>query len=208
MPEAGLLADEVLGRHPPVVERDLVAVHAAIADGVDRTPLHLPDAAVGDRRLGELEAVTVAARLGDDEQAQPAVGLGAVRIGAGEQHQHVGAGAERAPRLDAVDDVAGRAVGAGGSGGGDLDAGDVAAEVGLGDGDCGHHLGGRQLGQPVLLLCLGAALHQGPGEDLRAGDQRAADAERTAAELLGGDHHGDVLAVATLAVAAVLAPAR
>ena len=41
-----------------------------------------------------------------------------------------------------------------------------------------HDLGGGQLGQPLLLLLLGAALDQRPGEDLGAGDQRAADAER------------------------------
>jgi hypothetical protein len=35
---------------------------------------------------------------------------------------------------------------------------------------------------------------EGAGEDLGAGDQRAADAERTAGQLLGGHHHADVLA--------------
>ena len=127
-----------------------------------------------------------------------------VGIGAGEQHQHVGAGAERAPRLDAVDDVAGRPVGALGRRRRDLEAGDVAAVVGLGDGDGDHHLGRGQLRQPVQLLLLGAALDERPGEDLGAGDQRAADAQAGPAELLGGDDHGQVLAVAALAVAAVL----
>ena len=75
---------------------------------------------------------------------------------------------------------------------------DVAAEVGLGDRHGGHHLGAGQLRQPVQLLGLRAALDQGTGEDLRAGDQRAADAERATAELLGGDHHAHVLAVAAL----------
>ena len=108
------------------------------------------------------------------------MGLGAFRVGAREQHQHVGAGTERAPRLDAVDHVAGRAVGAVGRRRGDLDAGDIAAEVGLGHRDSGHHLGGRQLRQPVLLLLLGAAFHEGAGEDLGSRDQRPADAQRAA----------------------------
>ena len=49
---------------------DLVAVHAAIANGVDRATLHLPDGAVGDGGLRELESVAVAAWLWDDEQAE------------------------------------------------------------------------------------------------------------------------------------------
>ena len=49
---------------------------------------------------------------------------------------------------------------------------------------------------------------QGPGEDLGPGDQRAADAERAAGQLLGGDDHADVLALAALAEAAVLGRAR
>ena len=132
------------------------------------------------------------------------MGLRPIGVGAGEQHQHVGAAAERAPRLDAVDDVAGRPVRVLGGRGGDLEAGHVAAEVGLGHRDGGHHLGRGELGQPVLLLLLGPALDERPGEDLGARDQRAADPQAGPAELLGGDDHGQVLAVAALAVAAVL----
>ena len=63
---------------------------------------------------------------------------------------------------------------------------------------------GGELGQPLLLLLLGAAREQRPGEDLGPGDQRAAGAERAAGELLGGDDHADVLALAAVAEAAVL----
>ena len=56
----------------------------------------------------------------------------------------------------------------------------------------------------MLLLLLGAALHERPGEDLGPGDQRSADAEARLRQLLGCCHHGDVLRVAALAVAAVL----
>ena len=126
-----------------------------------------------------------------------------VGVGAGEQHQHIGAGAERAPRLDAVDHVPIGAVGAGGWGRGDLEPGDVAAEVGLRDRDGRHHLGGGELGQPLELLLLRPALDEGTGEDLRTRDQRAADPEARPAELLGGDDHGDVLAVAALGETAV-----
>jgi len=45
---------------------------------------------------------------------------------------------------------------------------------------------------------------EGPGQDLGAGDQRAAGAERAARQLLGGDHHGDVVRCAARGVAAVL----
>ncbi len=135
---------------------------------------------------------------------QAAVRHRAVGIGAGQQHEDVGAGGERAPRLDPVDDVARRAVDPVCGGGGDLQPGDVTAVVGLGDGDGHHHLGRGQLGQPLLLLLLGAALHQRPGEDLGSCDQRAADAEAGPAQLLGGDDHAEVLAVAALVVAAVL----
>ncbi len=82
--------------------------------------------------------------------------------------------------------------------------GDVAAVVGLGDRDGGHHLGRGELREPLLLLLLGAALDERPGEDLGPGDQRAADAEARLRQLFGGGDHGDVLRVATLAVAAVL----
>ena len=125
-------------------------------------------------------------------------------LAAGQQHQHVGTGGERAPRLDPVDHEAGLAVRAGRCGGGDLQPGDVAAVVRLGDRHGRHHLGGGQLRQPVQLLRLGAALHEGAGEDLRAGDQRAADAQRAAAELLGGHDHAHVLAVAALVEPLVL----
>ena len=130
--------------------------------------------------------------------------LRAVGIGAGEQRERVGTGAERAPRLHAVDHPTRLAVGAGRGGGGHLDAGHVASVVRLGDGHGGHHLGGGQQRQPVLLLFLGATLHERPRQDLRAGDERSADAEARLRQFLGRGDHRDVLGVAALAVAAVL----
>ena len=47
----------------------------------------------------------------------------------------------------------------------------VAAVVGLGDRHGVHDLGDGQLGQPVLLLRLGATLDERTGEDLGAGDE-------------------------------------
>ena len=132
------------------------------------------------------------------------MGLGSVGVGTSEQHQDVGAATEGAPGLHPVDHPTVGAAGARGGRGGDLQAGDVTAVVGFGDGHGRHHLGGRQLGQPVLLLLLGAAVHECTSEDLGPRDERAADAERPAAQLLGGHDHADVLAVATFAVAAVL----
>ena len=201
--EAVALADQVLRRHPPVLEGHLVAVHAAVADRVDRAPFHPADT-VTDGVLAELEAVPVGARLGDDEEAQPSVCFGAVGIGAGEQHQHVGPRGERAPGLHPVDDVARRAVDAIGWCRRHLEPGDIAPEVGLGHRDRHHHLATRQLRQPMLLLRLGTAPDEGAGEDLRAGDQRPADPEAGAAQLLSGDDHREVLAVAALGEPAVL----
>ena len=134
--------------------------------------------------------------MNSDEALVPEAAIG---IGAGEEQEHVGPGAEGAPRLHAVEQPA--AVGAGGAGG---DGGGVAAHVGLGDGDGVQHLGGGELGQPLVLLLLGAAGDQRPGEDLRPGDEAAAGAEAAAAQLLGGDDHADVLGLAAAAVAAVL----
>ena len=164
--------------------------------------LHLPaagGAAVGAGLLGEGEAVGLAAGLGHHEHRQALVGEGLVGVGAGQEHEHVGPGAEGAPGLHAVDEPA-----ALGGGGGDLHAGHVGAVVGLGDGHGGHDLGRGELGQPLLLLLLGAAGEQGPGEDLGPGDERAAGAERGLGQLLGGDDHADVLALAALGVAVVL----
>src|SRR3954466_8637464 len=55
-----------------------------------------------------------------------------------------------------------------------------------------------------MLLFFGAALEERARQYLRSRDQRAADPEGGAAELLRGDDHGDVFAVTALAVAAVL----
>src|SRR4029079_8517643 len=105
----------------------LVAVHAAVANGVDRATLHLSDGAVGGCVLRELESVAVTARFRDDEQAQSAVHLGSFRIGTRKQHQHIAARSERAPGLHTVDDIAGSVVGAERWDRGDLDTGYVAA---------------------------------------------------------------------------------
>ncbi len=85
-----------------------------------------------------------------------------------------------------------------------LDAGDVRPEVRLGDRDRHHRRAVGELREPLVLLLLGATLHEGAGEDLGTGDQRAADAERTAAQLLGGDDHAHVVALAARGEAAVL----
>ena len=127
------------------------------------------------------------------------MGEGAVRVRAGQQHQHVGPGGEGAPRLDAVDHPA-----AGDRCRGGHDAGHVRPEVGLGHGDGGQDLCRGQLGQPVLLLFLGAAVDQGAGEDLGPGDEGAADPQRAPAQLLGGDDHAHVVALTARCEAAVL----
>ncbi len=77
----------------------------------------------------------LAACLLDQEERQPAVGLAAVGIGAGQEHEDVGPGREGAPGLGAVDQPP-----ALGPGGGGDHAGDVGPEVGLGDGNRPHDL--------------------------------------------------------------------
>ena len=86
--QAALEADQVGGRHEPVVEGDLVGVHAAVADGVDRAALHLP--AAGRRRR---PASWVNSKpwpsprgLGTMNMRQAAVALRPVGVGAGQQH--------------------------------------------------------------------------------------------------------------------------
>ena len=127
------------------------------------------------------------------------MGLAPVRIGPGQEHEHLGPGREGAPGLDPVDQPAAL----GGRGRSDH-AGHVGAEVGLGDGHRPHHLSGGQLGQPADLLLLGPAVHQGPGEDFRPGDERPAGAERPPGQLLGGHHHAHVVGLAPGGEAAVL----
>ena len=75
-------------------------------------------------------------------------------------------------------------------------AGHVGAEVGLGHRHRGQELAGGQAGQPAVLLLLGPPVDQGPGQDLGSGDERAADAQRAPAQLLGGHHHAQVVALA------------
>jgi hypothetical protein len=56
----------------------------------------------------------------------------------------------------------------------------------------------------VPLLLLGAALDQGPGQDLGPGDQRPAHAQRAAGQLLGGHDHAQVVTLAAGGEAPVL----
>ena len=51
-------------------------------------------------------------------------------------------------------------------------------------------------GSHVLLLLVGAARDERAREDLGPGDERAADAERAARQLLGRDDHADVVGLA------------
>ena len=107
--------DEVGVGNEPVLEGDLVGVHAPVSDGVDGPTFHAAhgsDARVLVGVLGEHKAMAVASRLGHDEERQSLVAEAAIRIGPRQQHQDLGPGRERAPRLDAVHPPA--AVGRGG----------------------------------------------------------------------------------------------
>src|SRR5436309_2694996 len=76
-------------------------------------------------RLLERERVPGGGLLLDDEQREPAVAGRPVGVGAGEEHEDVGATGERRPRLHAAEEIA-----ALGGRRGDLDVGDVGAVVG------------------------------------------------------------------------------
>ena len=194
LPDPVVAADEVLRGHEPVIESDLEAVHAPVAQRGDGPPLDSSAPLVG-----ELEVVAFRLGLRHDEQAEAPVGFAPVGIGAGQQHQHVGPAGEGAPRLGARDQPAAL--------GGRCrhhQVGHVAAVVGLGDGDSHHGLAGGDLGEPVLLLLLGAAALQRPGEDLGPGDERAARTQRCPGQLLGGDDHAQVVALGARGEPAVL----
>ena len=96
--------------------------------------------------------MTVATRFRNNEQAEPFVGLAAVRIGSSEKRKRVGTGAEGAPCLHAVDDVAVFTIRTGSGSCGDLDVGNVTAVVGFGNRHCWHDLCCSELGQPGVLF--------------------------------------------------------
>src|SRR5690606_3543107 len=92
--EPVLFSDQGVGGYYPVVEDDLEAVHAAVADGgygpgLDCSPL----------RLGEVEGVSGEAGFLNDEQREAAVAGGGVVVGAGQDHEQIGSAGERGPRL-------------------------------------------------------------------------------------------------------------
>ena len=144
----------------PVVEGDLVGVHAAVADRVDRR------GPPSSRRRAPSSASCVSSKPWPSPRSLGTMNIDRPRWPASSGRGRCGRAAcstsARAPNVHQVftplisqpPSVAG---------GGDLDAGDVGAEVGLGDGDGVHDLGGGQLGQPLVLLLLGAA-----GESARA----------------------------------------
>ena len=127
------------------------------------------------------------------------MGLRAVGVRPRQEHQHVGTCRKGAPRLHPADEPT--AVGLGRS---CHQVGDVGPEVGLGHRDRGHRLSAGQLGQPLSLLFVGAALQERPGQDLGSGDERSSDAERAPAQLLGGHDHAHVVTFGARREAVVL----
>ncbi len=135
-----------------------------------------------DVEAGVVAGVLVDARLllGDEagHAAVARVGLG---VGLDEHEDESGAQAVGDPHLLAVDDV-GVAVLAGGR----LDRLDVGAQLRLGEREGGAQVAGRHLGQVLLLLLLGAELHQQVGAD-EVGVDDPGDRDPAARELLD-DH--------------------
>src|ERR1019366_2887016 len=104
--EPAVAADEAVVGAEPVLEAELIGVHAAIADRVDRPALEPAGPASGAAWLVEAEAVRVAHGLLDQEERQPTVPGRAILVGAREQHEHRRPGGERAPGLGAAYDPA------------------------------------------------------------------------------------------------------
>ena len=111
--------------------------------------------------------------------------LGDVLVGAHQQRDQVGRAAVGQPHLLAGDLVA-AVVRAGGPG---LDRGHVGAEPGLGHREGAAHLAGRHLGQVLLLLLVGAVLHQHVGHD-EVGVDDAGHAHPAAGDLLDHERVG------------------
>ena len=108
---------------------------------------------------------TVAAVGGllDDEDGQAPVSRRRIGVGAGQDHQGGGLAGEGAPGLGAVDHEP-----AGDRRRGDLQTSDIGTEVGFGHRNGTEGLSRCEPGEPMLLLFLGAAGLDGPGEDLAA----------------------------------------
>jgi hypothetical protein len=155
------LPDQVLPRHPDLVEEDLAEV--AVARGVD-------DAVDGDPRGVH----------GHHQVGQSLVGLG-VRVGAADQVAPVGVGRAGGPDLLArhheLVTVGSR---------GRADAGDVGPGVGLAHADAPHRRAGDDAGQPSLALGVGPVLEQRRAH-LPIGEPRGGD-RRTRADQ-GLEHH-------------------
>ncbi len=157
--EAVLGAGDAAGRadQPLALElpHDVVEALADLAEHGGGRDAHVLEGQ--QRRVGGVHAELLEALLADHagrvhrhEEEREAVVAG-VRVGLGDEHDHVGAVAVGDVGLGAVDDVlvavAHRAR---------LDAGDVGAGVGLGDAEAEDLLAGDRGDDPLLLLLLGA----------------------------------------------------
>ena len=188
-----LTANQILFRNEPITERYFETVHTPITQSGDSPALH--SAAV---ILGEFKTVTFRLGLGHNEQAETAMGLATVSIGASQQHQHVCSSGKRAPCLDPVDDppaVDGSRC--------DLQISDVRSIVGFSDCYSDHRLASRNLREPLALLFLGSTSFERPSQNLRPRDEGTASTQRCARKLFGSDHHSHVVTFATSSEAAV-----
>ena len=165
-------ANEIFCWYEPVVERNFIRVHTAIADGVDGAAFHL-SAFI----LREHETVRIAVRLWHDEQTESLVAKAAVGASACEQHEHVGAGAKGAPCFHAINAPALAAIWCFAWCSSCFDACYVATEVGFSYCNSSEHFCAGKFWQPFHLLLFGAALHECASENFGAGNERATNAE-------------------------------
>jgi len=133
----GRPAEQVLRRHLVPVELQRVRVHPLVPDGGDLAP----------RQLRRMEVVP--GRLGDEQDGDPVVLLGRLRIGDHRGAQDVRLVGPGAPRL-----LAGHGVVIAVEHGAALDPRRVAARVGLGERRRGEDLPRAESGEELLLLLL------------------------------------------------------
>ena len=171
--EAFDAAKQIFGLHPEAVERDLVFLHAAIAEHLD----------LGARHAGRGKRIGVgAARLFRQQHREAAIAL-LRRIGAHQQRHQIGAHRMRDPGLVAV-----HLVGVALAHRAGLQRREIGAGIRLGEHRRRQHFAGCDLRQPLALLVFGAAAENKLGRDLGAGAETA-DADIAARQFLGDDAH-------------------
>ena len=164
--QTGVAANQVLIGNKPIVENQFKGVHPAIADGGNGSARKT---AVSPHML---KFVAIIGRFFHDEKGEAAMRFRHVWIGAGQNHEDVGAAGESTPGFTAVqpptplNPLRHR-----------RQMSHIRAEVRFGDGHCRLFTAVGDERQPLLFLRLRAAIQQRFRQQFRSGDQAAGRAE-------------------------------